>query len=255
MLVRSHASHHYKSAHKRFMKPAIERFFETELPKSFGPNIRSVIADKLIEIFYSNNLDTNFLKPGQMLWNAVDINTRADAYNMRTVPVTLSLITDDDITNLENETSIIEHRQNVIARITQEAYEQGGLLSMRDISLFMAALPPIISKARAEYERKNNTSLPHTGNLHDMGSCITHKYQIVYKYVVQNKSPKTVASETNHTIQAVDRYLKDYHRVKTLYDDNKDTQYIKAVTGIAEHVSKQYIEMIKQYVKEPNYNN
>ena len=51
MLVRSDASHHYKSAHKRFIKPNIERFFETELPKIFGPNLRSIIADKLLDIF------------------------------------------------------------------------------------------------------------------------------------------------------------------------------------------------------------
>ena len=73
-----------------------------------------------------------------MLWNAIDKNTRADASNMKTVPVIISLITDDDITNLENGISIKKHRQNVIARITKETYRQGALLSMRDISLFLA---------------------------------------------------------------------------------------------------------------------
>ncbi len=252
MLLRSDASHHYKSAHKRFLKPAIERFFEIELPKLFGPTLRPILAEKLLEIFYANNIDTKTLKSGQMLWNAIDKNTRADASNMKIVPVTLSLVTDDDITNLENEISIKKHRQNVIARITKEAYEQGALLSMRDISLFLAALPPTISKARINYEKENNVSLPHTGNLHDMGTCLTHKYQIVYKYVIEKKDPKTIASETNHSAKAVDRYLHDYNRVKTLYDDGKDTQYIKTVTGIAVHVSKQYIEMIEQYVKELN---
>ena len=255
MLLRSNASHHYKSAHKRFLKPSIERFFEIELPKMFGPNLRSTIADKLLEIFHSNNIETKTLKSGQMLWNAVDKNTRPDAYNMRIIPVVLSLVTDNDITNLENGISIMKHRQNVIARITKEAHEQGALLSMRDISLFLSALPSIISNARIDYEKKNNVTLPHTGSLQDMGTCLTHEYQIVYKYVAENKEPKTIANETNHTIKAVDRYLKDYHRVKTLYDDGKDIQYIKSVAGIAKHVSIQYIEMIKQYVKEPNYNN
>jgi len=252
MLLRSDASHHYKSAHKRFLKPAIERFFEIELPKFFGPTLRPILADKLLDVFYSNNVDTKTLKSGQMLWNAVDKNTRADASNMKIVPVILSLVTDDDITNLENEISIKKHRQNVIARITKEAYKQGALLSMRDISLFLATLPPIISKARINYEKENNVSLPHTGNLHDMGTCLTHKYQIVYKYVVEKKNPKTIASETNHSVKAVDRYLQDYNRVETLYNDGKDSLYIKTVTGIAVHVSKQYIEMIEQYVKELN---
>lgn len=33
--------------------------------------------------------------------------------------------------------------------------------------------------------------------------------------------------------------------------DGKDTRYIRVVSNISEHVSKQYIEMIEQYVKEP----
>ncbi len=251
MLIRSDASHHYRSAHKRFIKPCIERFFETELPKTFGPNLRSIIADKLLEIFYSNNVDAKTLKSGQVLWNAVDKNTRADAVNMKTVPVILTLINNEDINRLENGMTMSEHRQYVIARITKEAYKQGALMSMRDIGILLSINPSTISATRIAYEKKHKTALPHTGNLQDMGTCLTHKYQIVYKSIVENKNPKTIASETKHSIKAVDRYLKDFHIVKTLYLDGKDTKYIKAVARISEHVSIQYIEMIKQYVKEP----
>jgi len=66
MLLRSSASHQYKSGHKRFAKPAIEHFFEQEFPKMFGPSIRSVIADKLIEIFRNNFRQTTTLNPGQI---------------------------------------------------------------------------------------------------------------------------------------------------------------------------------------------
>lgn len=251
MLLRSNASHHYSSAHKRFFKPSIERFFETELPKMFGPKLRSTIADRLIEIFNGNNRDVKTLKPGQILWNAVDKNTRADAPNMKLVPVVLTIVADEDICNLETNTRMHKHRQNVIARITKEAHEQGALLSMRDIGLLLATSPSTISVARIEYEKQQNTTLPHTGNLHDMGTTLTHKYQIVYKYIVEKKDVKIISKETNHSIEAVERYLNDYKRVKTLYDDGKSPEYIKIVTKIPQYVSKQYIEMIEQYVKEP----
>ena len=45
MLPISRAIKTYSSAHKRFFKPAIENFFKTEFAKSFGPNVRSFIAD------------------------------------------------------------------------------------------------------------------------------------------------------------------------------------------------------------------
>jgi len=251
MLLSSSESHHYASAHKRFLKPAIERFFETELPKMFGPNIRGTIADKLIEIFNSNNRDVTTLKPGQILWNAVNKDTRADASNMKLVPVVLTIVEDEDISGLERKTQMSEHRKKVIARITNEAYQQGALLSMRDIGLLLTIVPSSISSTRIAYEKKHGLTLPHTGSLHDMGTTLTHKFQIVYKYVVDKKDPKTISSETNHSIKAVDRYLNDYNRVKTLYLDGKSEDYIKTVTNISKYVSSQYIEMIKQYVKEP----
>lgn len=248
MLLRSHASHEYKSAHKRFAKPAIEHFFEQEFPKMFGPNIRSIIADKLIEIFNQNFRDTKTMEPGQILWNAVHKDTRADSPNMKLVPVVLTIICGQDISNLENGMKVYEHKKNVIARLTKEAYAQNALLSMRDIALLTACTPAYISTCRKEYEQRNNLTLPHTGSLHDMGSCLTHKYQIIYKCVVEKKDPTAVAAETNHTIRAVDHYLRDFNRVKTLYFDDKTPEYIHTVTNLSNNVINQYLNIINDYV-------
>ena len=249
MLQRSDASHHYKSAHKRFPKAAIENFFQRELPKSFGPELRSTIADKLIDIFLHNYRDVKTMKPGQILWNAVDKNTRADMPNMKLVPIVLTMVCDDDIKKLENGLKIYEHKRNVIARITQEAYQQGALLSMRDIGLLLANSPSSISSNRIKFEQMYNKTLPHTGNLHDMGSCLTHKRQIIYKAVVKKKDPKTIARETNHSIKAVDHYLRDFNRVKTLYDDEKSIDYINCVTKMSKNLIQQHINIINQYVR------
>lgn len=252
MLPISSASKHYSSAHKRFLKPAIENFFKTEFTKSFGPNVRSFIADELIKIFQENNRDINSIKPGQVLWNAVHKDTRADWYNMKLVPVILTLVNNDDISKLENGLKIPEHRQNVVARILEEAYSQNALLSMRDVGLLLSINDSYATINRKKYEEKHNVHLPHPGNLQDMGSCITHKYQIIYKCVVEKKDPIIAAKETNHTVMAVDRYLKDFNRVKTLYLDDKDENYIHLVTKLSLNLIAQYVRIINQYVKELN---
>ena len=252
MLRKSDTYHRYHSAHDRFTKPIIEDFFSKEFPNTFGPNIRSTIADELIAIFNANNRETQTIKPGQILWNAVHKDTRADSRNRKLVPVVLTIVADEDILSLEKKKAISENRQRVIARITQEAFDQGALLSMRDIGLLLASDTWIISADRKKYELRNSCSLPQTGTLHDMGSCITHKYQIVYKYVVEKKDPIIIAKETNHTLKAVDHYLKDYNRVKLLCQDNKPPEYIKAATALPIHVIKQYVDIINQYVTERN---
>lgn len=252
MIRQPDAYHRYHSSHDRFLKPIIEDFFRNEFPNTFGPNTRSNIADELITIFNSNNREIQTIKPGQILWNAIHKDTRADSRNRKLVPVVLTIVADEDISMLEKKQTISENRQNVIARITQEAYAQGALLSMRDIGLLLASSVEIISADRKRYEQKHSCSLPHAGTLHDMGSCITHKYQIVFKYVIEKKDPVLIAKETCHSLKAVDHYLKDYNRVKLLYLDNKSTEYIKAATAMPVYVINQYINIINQYVKELN---
>lgn len=248
MLLPSYKSKRYKSAHKRFLKPSIENFFKTELPRTFGKEICSKIADELIKIFEANNRDIKTIKPGQVLWNAIHKETRADSPGMKIVPVVLTLVNDEDITKLENGLSIPEHRQNVVARMLKEAYSQDALLSMRDTSLLLCISNSYASALRKEYEEKYKENLPHPGTLQDVGSCITHKYQIIYKCVVEKKDPLIAAKETNHTIKAVDRYLKDFNRVKTLYLDNKDENYIHIVTNLSLGLIAQYISIIKEYL-------
>ena len=93
----------------------------------------------------------------------------------------------------------------------------------------------------------NNVTLPHTGVLHDMGSCITHKKQIVYKMVVEKKDPTAVALETRHSQKAVDSYLLNYNRVKMAYLSNPDIDFIRLVTGLSKGLINQYILLYEEF--------
>lgn len=241
---------HYSSAHDRFLKPAIVNFFEREFCGMFGPVVRENIADALIDLFNSLCPEPSRLKPGQIVWNALDKRTRADSKNRRYKPVVLSLVTDDEVSMFEKGTSVSITRKIVMARMIKEAYQQGAVLSTRDLSLLLVSSSSYLSQLRIEYETEHKTILPHTGVIHDMGTTLTHKRIIIYKYVVEKKDPSIVARETNHSQPAVDKYLKDFNRVKTLVNDNKDINFIHHTTNIARPVIKQYLQIINNYVKE-----
>jgi Protein of unknown function (DUF1670). len=249
MIRRPDSERKYHAAHDRFLKPMITNFLVHEL-RYLGPVTAANVADELIRIFEENTPQKDRLKHGQMLWNALDKNTRADSRNRKYKTVVLSIVTDEDIALFEKNKSIKEIRKQMIARIINEAYQQGGILSARDISLMLATSDSSISTARIEFEKEHNTVLPHTGVLHDMGSSITHKNIIVYKHVVEKKSTNIVALETNHSQRAVDHYIGDYNRVKTLIEDNKNVEFIHLATKIAKPVIKQYQAIFYQYVKE-----
>ena len=242
----------YSTAHDRFLQPAIVNFFTSEFSGMFGPMVRKNIAIALVNLFNELCPESTRLKPGQVVWNALDKNTRADSTNRKYKPVILTLINEDDIVLFEKEIPPSKIKKQVIARMIKEAYVQGGVLSMRDLSLLLLTNSSSLSGLRAQYEHENKTSLPHAGVVHDMGSTITHKVQIVVKHVVEKKAPNIVARETNHSQRAVDHYIRDYNRVKILNNDNKDVDYIHTTTNISKTVINQYLK-INQYVKERTY--
>lgn len=244
MIQRSIYAKKYASAHDRFLKPVIMNFFEREFPGMFGPIVRENIASALIDLFNQQCPETSRLKHGQILWNALDKTTRADWKGRKYVPVVLSMVTKDEIKDFEKGVSIRTIRKKTMARLIREAYDQGGILSTRDLSQMLVCDGSHLSEQRIEYEKENKTVLPHTGVMHDMGTTVTHKVMIVNKYIKERKDPLTIARETNHSPRSVDRYLKDFQRVKTLANENKDIEFINHTTNISKHVVKQYLQII-----------
>jgi hypothetical protein len=240
----SYGEKHYRSARARYLCRVFDEFFSREFPSLFGPVVREKIAQELMAIIATHTVETKTLRHGQVLWTALDARTRGDSPRRRFVPVVLSLVTEDDVAARvagQKQSAIVE---NVIARIMKEAYEQGGLLSTRDVALLIQQDCARTSQLRIRYEQRQNVTLPHTGSLHDMGSCVSHKGIILRKIIVEKKDPTVAARECGHTQPAVDRYLKDYYRVRTVSESSPDPEYIGLVTGIAPYVVKQYLEII-----------
>ncbi len=247
MSLPSRGQHKYASARKRLLQAAVARFFEENFPKLFGPVIRTRIAEQLLDLIESQVPPTSHLRPGQCLWNAVAIDTRADSPHLRLVPVVLTLVHEDDITQLAAGVSPTRVRRTALARILEEAYQQGALLSMRDVSLLTWQQDTQITRARRTWESQHHRQLPHTGNLQDMGTCVSHKTAVVEKAVYAHRDPREVAAETKHSQHAVDRYLKDFHRVRTCYQHTPDLDFVCQVTGMSKHLVRQYIDIIERH--------
>ena len=239
----SYAEKHYKSAYSRTFESVLDRFLKKNIPQIGGPELRKLFGKKLIELFDEYLLTKDRLKPGQMLWVAVDKNTRADSKNVKFIPTILTLVDESDIDDLvKGKSNGYPSRQfpQTIARLCREAFQQGALLSMRDLALIFKRFSADISTIRKKYEDKNGVILPTPSTLQDMGSGVTHKIMILQKILIEKKDMAKVRSETQHTQYAIDRYLKDYHRIEMLLQDKKSTEYISKVTNLSPFLIKQY---------------
>ena len=236
----------FNSAKARSLRGVLDNFFKREFPKLIGPLLRSKLVEELLKLLEKTLPLKDHVQPGQALWNVVSVRTRADSLNPVFIPVVLTLVREDDIQKLAKGTRPPTVAREVMARMMNEAYAQGGLLSMRDISLLTWRDGSVVSKFRKEYEKEHDTALPHPGSLQDMGSCISHKSIIVRKVVVDKKDPLTASRETNHSMLAVDRYLKDFHRVRLCHADGKDADFISFATGLNKHVVNEYIKIVEE---------
>src|SRR5262249_4388856 len=71
-----------------------------------------------------------------------------------------------------------------------------------------------IATLLAAHERATEALVPRRATLHDVGSGLTHKRIICWKRYAEGKEPHVVARETYHSLEAVDRYLGQYARLR-----------------------------------------
>jgi hypothetical protein len=249
MIPKSYAEKHYRSAKTRFFDSILDKFLKENVPQIGGPELRKFFIKKLMKLFEKYILTKDRIKPGQMLWVSVDKNTRADSKNVKYVPTVLTLLDQNEINDLVTGKSNGNPNllfSKTIARICKEAYQQGGLLSMRDIALIYKRNSSGISQLRKKYELKNNEILPTPAVIQDMGSGITHKTMILKKILIEKKDMKQVRNETKHSQNAIDKYYKDYQRIALLLQDKKSVDYISKVTNIGKYTVQQHKEIYQE---------
>ena len=127
MIASPLAERHYGSARKRFLQSSIEHFLDREFPRTFGPVIRQKIAQQIVVLVDQQLPAKNHLRPGQCVWNAVSIRTRADSPHCQLVPVVLTLIDPSDIEQLASGTPMSAIARQAIARNAAMKPEAGPL--------------------------------------------------------------------------------------------------------------------------------
>jgi len=253
MIEPNQAKKHYASAHRRFLVPMLAKLLERELSR-FGPELAGLLAERIVELFDQYVPPISRLEHGQILWCALDRQTRAGSRNERIKPVVLTIVAPEDALRLAKGEKPAVVKNTVVKRMFEEAAEQGSLLSTRDLAMIFQVSDSRASCLRTQAEEANGGPLPHPGILHDMGSTITHKVDIIRKVVCQKMDSAHVARATHHTQRAVDNYIQSYNRVQLLYDLQPDIPFIREVTGMSERLIKEYINIIQSIENHENEN-
>lgn len=208
----------YGPMQAKTLQNALSARIAKEFPRIGGPRIRQLCADMILEILSQHMQPREYLTHGSVLWMAVSVDDppkhRQRIADCNLVPVVLEVITHEDIQMRLDGKTLKERLEHKAIRLCKQAYKQGGLLSNCDIAELLNNNDSLISSLLVKHERETNKLLPRRATLHDVGSGLTHKRIICHKRFVEGKEPHLVAKETYHSLEAVDRYLAQYDRVR-----------------------------------------
>ena len=107
----------------------------------------------------------------------------------------------------------------------------------------------MVSKYVNEIQSGGRHLLPTRGNVHDLSGAITHKREIITLYLEGQLTPE-IARKTHHSAEAVDRYIRDYHRVELLWKHGiTDLDQISQLSRLAKRVAHQYIDLLPEKIR------
>lgn len=189
-----------------------------DFPQLGGERMLRAATERILEVIFGHIRSREAVRHGQVLWMGIATEDRPGwrkpLSQMQLVPLLLELVTGDDIEAILNREKANERLLRRCLRLCRQAHKQGGLLSNCDLAVLLGSSDSRIAQLLAGYERRNECLVPRRATLHDVGSGLTHKRLICWKRYGEGKTSEQVARETYHSIEAVDRYLGQFDRVR-----------------------------------------
>jgi hypothetical protein len=208
------------------------------------------IARSLKEFFLS--YFNTYLGPerseGQIIYRVIPENVPPgiEVRKIKTLPVRLTIFHQSDLDTLkQGMPALVRHR---IVRITNEAYDQGGVLTQADLSILIGESLRTISNRISEL-RDEGIIVPTRGNKKDIGPGISHKVKIVEMYL-KGYDFTEIKRRTRHGSGSISRYLNDFARVACLDERAHNMNEIRIITGHSERLIRQYLELKNELTDE-----
>lgn len=236
----------FKTLDTQFKQEAIE-----------GLNCSPLEANALIDIVkevyfpFLNEKSIENIRPGQIVVQAIDLNEPAGKpikeCKFKSVILTIDNGQSDLDIRLNNGIPALRREQ--IKRVTREAFKQRTLLTVEDLAykILSAGYRTITRDLSILCEHGENIPLRSTQK--DIGRTTTHKEQVV-KLWLEGNEPAYISKATNHSIDAVSRYLQTFKRVIALTLEGTDKTNIAFLLSISKSLVTTYQELFEKYNNE-----
>lgn len=236
---------HYRPLLQKTLQNALSRVIGEQFPRIGGARIRGLCAQMILEVIDTHVRPATHLRHGQTLWMGIAVDDPPRKYrttaDTHLVPVVLDLSTPQDVQDRIDRVPVALRLRQKAVRLCEQAYKQGALLSNCDLAELLDRNDSLVAHQLSLHERQTGRLVPRRATLHDVGTGLTHKRIICIKRYAQGKSAQDVARETYHSLEAVDRYLGQFDRVRHCRGQGMSPQKIAFVLNCGPALVEQYL--------------
>jgi hypothetical protein len=209
---------HYAPLLQKTLQNALAHVIGEQFPRIGGERIRQLCAQMILDVIDAHMRPTQHMQHGQMLWMGIAVDDPPRKYrrtaDTRLIPVVLDVSTPGDIQARLDRKPSHERTRIKAVRLCEQSHRQGALLSNCDLAELLGKHDSAIAAALTQHEEQTGRLVPRRATLHDVGTGLTHKRIICLKRYAEGKPADLVAKETYHSLEAVDRYLGQFDRVR-----------------------------------------
>lgn len=180
------------------------------------------------------------LKPGQIQVMVVDASVAPNVAlaNARQRLVTLTLYGGQEDIEVRKNGSVPQLRQRRMCRMCEEAYQQGGLLTLEDLAnLFNCGVRTLVNDL-AELRKKQ--IIPRLrSTTKDMGRAITHRRQIITLWL-KGFEYCDIARRASHSVDSVGSYVDKFKRCATLFASGYDVDAVALMVKLSTPLVREF---------------
>ncbi len=214
------------------------------LPIDLAKKIASEIKDKYF-------LDGNDLLEGETFYRAVLLSEPPGRLiaKCKTKRIKLSLLAKEDL-EISSKRNLKYLRFVTISRLCWQAYDQGCLLTQRDLAVLLRMSISSIKKIISVYKKKG-AIIPTRGNYYDIGPGISSKYYTVKMYL-NGLSLDEISIRLHYGIPIINRYISIFLTVIKNFLDGYSYGDISDIEKISIPLVKSYIKLYEEFRRKPS---
>lgn len=219
----------------------------------FSPKTAEAAINTVKDIYELHRYDPDRIcETGRVIRQVISIKAKHGP-RLRELPkVTVKLTVD---AGAEDQEIFRKHgtpglREVQICRMSEEALEQGGVLTQEDIADILQVDVRSVRRTIKQLQ-KRGIRVQTRGIYHDIGPSVSHKAWIVSLHL-EYKTYSEIARTTRHTTTSIKRYIMDFARVVLCIQKGLSLAETAHVAGISERLTREYAGLYLRYNTQEN---